>query len=349
MEGIAFMPSKRPRVVFTCCHPDHRKIIWSGRAQAKAGELGLDLIQIDESEKTPDRKFWESVLVDADAIITTWEAPRLEGAILDRNPNLKFVGHAAGSVTGIVSPELFERGVVVSTANQLMAESVAEWSLMMTLIGLRHLHEYVQFGTEVPLRWSNRKALRKSPGRRIGIWGYGDVAKATIRYLRALEIDEILVCDEFLSEKAARSERITKVDLNTLLKRSDVIHLLQSLTPESEGRIGKQELSLIQPGVTLINCGRAHLVREEDLLESLKENRFLFISDVHYEEPRSENSPFAVFPNVITTPHCAGSGREFRFAISMLEEFGRLQRKEPMLYAVDPERVAHMTLEKVIV
>lgn len=343
------MASKRPRVVFTGYRPDHREIIWSDRAEATASKLGLDLIHVGVFERAPGREFWESELVDLDAIITTWEAPCIDARILERNPNLQFIGHAAGSLASVISPDVFDREVAVSTANRLMAEDVAEWSLMMTLIGLRQLHEYAQFGTDLPLRWGYRTTFRQTSGRTIGIWGFGDVAKATIRYLRALGIDEILVCDDVMTEELAHSEGIRKVDLETLLKNSDVIHLLQSLTEDSAGRIGKHELSLIQTGATLINCGRAHLVNEVDLLEALHQDRFLFIADVHYNEPRDEDSPFARLPNVISTPHCAGSGREFRYAIAMLEEFGRLQRNEPLLYAVDPQRVARMTNEKLSV
>ena len=104
--------------------------------------------------------------------MTTWGSPRLDETVLLQNQTLKIVGHVGGSVAGIVSQALYERGVKVCTANTLMARTVAEWSLMMTMVGLRQLLSYAHFGVGgQALDWPRREGNLPPDEAVVGIWG----------------------------------------------------------------------------------------------------------------------------------------------------------------------------------
>ena len=334
--------TESPHIVFTHQADVRNKTLWSDRARSVAEELGFE-VRLNPLAPPLSEEQWAEFFADADAIITTWGAPRLDNAVLARNTRLRFVGHAAGSVAKIASPDLFERGVRLSTANREMARSVANYCLMMTLVGLRDLLAYARFGGARELRRDARMRVRDPRDCVVGVYGYGDVARWFIQRLRPFEPAEILVSDDYLTEEMAREAGVRKVELEEVFARSDVIQLLQSWTQESEGRIGRELFSRIRDGAVLVNAGRAAVTQEAALIEALREQRFTAILDVFHREPLPEDSPLRDMPNVILTPHNAGCEGHGRYVGLMLQEFDRLLKGEPLQYEVTYERAMRMT------
>lgn len=331
-----------PRIFFMAPPGHLQEWFWRGWSKARAQELGFT-IRLNRHPGAPDDAAALAPLQDVEALLTTWGSPRLDAHILDHAPALRIVGHVGGSVAGIASPELFQRGVRLSTANPVMARTVAEYSLLMTLVGLRRLPRYAQFGQAGCLDWGARELPVSPPGAVIGIWGYGDVVRWLLRLLRPLEPGAILVHDEHLTAAAAAAEGVTAVDFDTLFRRADVVHCLTGLTPANRGRVGAAQLAALRSGAVLINCGRAALIQEEALIAALRENRFTAIMDVFETEPLAADHPYRTMPNVILTPHNAGYGRDEYYLGAMLEEFDRFFRHEPLRYEVTLERARTMT------
>jgi phosphoglycerate dehydrogenase-like enzyme len=180
----------------------------------------------------------------------------------------------------------------------------------------------------------------------IGVWGFGDVAKSYLDYVRILEPGEIIVCDDWMTEAMAAEAGVRKVSLEELFERADVIQLLQSLTEKSVGRIGTRELSAIKEGGVLVNAARAAIVDQGALVAETAKGRFTAILDVHHQEPLPDDSPFRSMPNVILTPHTAGREGQERYVAIMLEEFARLERGEALQYEITLERALAMTNQK---
>ena len=82
-----------------------------------------------------------TLLADADACLTGWGSPPLTDEILDAAPKLRLVAHTAGSVKRLVPESIFERGIVVSHAAGVIADAVAEYTILVMLLGLRRVHE----------------------------------------------------------------------------------------------------------------------------------------------------------------------------------------------------------------
>ena len=147
---------------------------WTEQAKTRAAELGYE-VRLNTLPGKLAAGEWVEQLVGVEALLTTWDSPRLDETVLLQNQTLKIVGHVGGSVAGIVSQALYERGVKVCTANTLMARTVAEWSLMMTMVGLRQLLSYAHFGVGgQALDWPRREGNLPPDEAVIGIWGYGD-------------------------------------------------------------------------------------------------------------------------------------------------------------------------------
>jgi len=106
---------------------------------------------------------------------------------------------------------------------------------------------------------------------------------------------------------------IRGVDLETLLRESDVVSLHCPLTPETKGMINRQRLALMKPGAFLLNTSRGPLIVEEDLAEALHEKRIAGAGlDVLPVEPPVTKSPLFSAPNCFITPHQAWATRAAR-------------------------------------
>jgi phosphoglycerate dehydrogenase-like enzyme len=122
---------------------------------------------------------------------------------------------------------------------------------------------YAQFGAGTPLQWTiGHTAPRGLHTMTIGIWGLGAVARRFIPMLASFEPRAILVLSDHLDDAMADNLGVHRVDFDDLFERSDVVHLLEGLTPQSRGRVGARHLAAMPFGATLINAGRAALVQE---------------------------------------------------------------------------------------
>lgn len=331
-----------PNIFFMAPPGFTRDWFWRGASRRRAEELGY-VVRLNECAGAMAKSDWAEQLVGVEALLTTWGSPRLDEEILSKSSALKVVGHVGGSVANIVSPALYERGVRVCTANALMARTVAEWALMMSMVALRRLLSYAQFGASSrALDWAGTRVNTPPAHATVGIWGYGDVARELIALLRPLG-PTLLVCDEYLSPEQAVREGVERTALEDVLSRADVIHCLTGLTPHTKGRIGAAELALIKDGATLINCGRAPLIREEDLISALRQERFWAIMDVYENEPLASDHPYRSMPNVVLTPHNAGCGRDEYYLAAMLDEFARFFSGQELQMEVGWDRASLMT------
>ncbi|MCK5801841.1 MAG: hydroxyacid dehydrogenase [Lentisphaeria bacterium] len=331
-----------PTIVFTAKPSVVRAELWSASAQARAAQLGWD-VRLNECEANLSPSQWADFIADADAVITTWGAPRFDGEVLAKAEQLKIIGHAAGSVANLVSDELYARGIHVVGANVLMARSVAEWCLMMTLLAARRLTEYASLtGPDAP-NTANRARVRGMAEVTIGVWGFGDVVRHLLDMLAPLQPGPILVSDPYLSPEEAERRGVRKVDLDTLCREADIVHTLTSLTEENLSGLDKRRLGMLCDGATVINAGRAPLIEREAFLAELESGRIDAVLDVHYREPVPQGDAFAALRNVVMTPHCAGLGSRAKYVECVLDEFDRFFRGQPLQHEISGARARSMT------
>ncbi|HBG26698.1 MAG: hypothetical protein A2Y10_09100 [Planctomycetes bacterium GWF2_41_51] len=331
-----------PKIFFIEPPGPRRNLLLNNAVLQRAKDLEYKIYLNDNVYSLSDEQ-WAEQLIDVEALITTWGTPKLNKTVLSKNTTLKIIGHAAGSVATFVTPEVFKRGIKVISSNCVMASSVAEWSLMMTIFSLRKTKDFTQFGGTGTISWENRKSGKGVHDSVIGIWGFGDVAKKLIDFLKPFSPKQILVSGYDLTETQAEQSGIRKVSLDELFRESDVIHLLASLTENTKYNVGRKQLELIKTGATFINAGRAVLVEPNALLHELAKNRFNAILDVHYEEPLPLDSPYRKFKNVILSPHTAGCGSEGLYLLHILDEFERFFSNKPLRYEISQERANNMT------
>jgi len=285
-----------------------------------------------------------SLLADADACIASWGTPRFTEAVLESAPRLKLIAYSAGSVKPIVSEAVWERGIKVTTSAPAIAIDVAEFTIGLMIVALKRV---LQFGEKTRIGlWRDKVEESKAKelyGLKIGIVGAGFVGRNVIRLLKNFEVS-ILVYDPYLSEEEAEELGVRKTSLEELMATSDVVSLHAPSLPQTYHMIDASKIKLLKDGAILINTARGALVDEDALVEELKTGRIFACIDVTDPEPPSPESPLRSLPNVLLTPHIAGSianglHRVGRYAI---EEIYRMSRGEPLRYEIRREMLDRM-------
>jgi phosphoglycerate dehydrogenase-like enzyme len=126
------------------------------------------------------------------------------------------------------------------------------------------------------------------------------------------------------------------VTLSELLAGSDVVTLHAPLLPETRHMIGARELALMKDGATLINTARGGLVDHDALISELTAGRIHAVLDTTEPDVLPPTSPLYRLPNVLLTPHIAGSlGNETqRLSDHIIDEVERYARGQPLRHRV---------------
>ncbi|MBC7091355.1 MAG: hydroxyacid dehydrogenase, partial [Nitrososphaeria archaeon] len=230
--------------------------------------------------------------------------------ILDAAPKLKAIFFACGSVKPYITDEVWKRGIKITSAVNVNAIPVAEFTLGMILLSLKHVFKFNNELHEKGLKaWRKTFSRDNVPGyykSTVGIVGFGQVSKHLIKLLQHFDLN-ILIYSKHLSDEEAEILKVKKVPLDELMSRSDVITVHAANIPQNKNLINKDRLSRMKDGATIINTSRGPLIDEEALINELKTERIYACLDVFNNEPPQEKSDFYKLKNCIITPHIAGS------------------------------------------
>ncbi|MCL2744942.1 MAG: hypothetical protein FWE67_13945, partial [Planctomycetaceae bacterium] len=141
-------------------------------------------------------------------------------------------------------------------------------------------------------------------GKTVGLVGFGAVARLAAKFLDAFGAN-IIVYDPFFQKK---DENVEPVELETLMRRSDIVSIHARYSPETHHLIKREHLLMMKSTAVLINTARSGLVDKKALLEILTAKKIMGAAlDVFDEEPLKTDSPFLALDNVTIVPHLAGS------------------------------------------
>ncbi len=322
--------------------------IMSPRAEEKLRALG-EIVQAGPPQGggrnvTADQI--ADLLPGVDAVLTTWGAPRFDRRLLDRADRLQIIAHAAGTIKGIIPPEVFDRGIAVAHAAAVIAESVGEWALTVTLMALRKAYDLNKQMHEPD---TNQDRRRLGFGnelyyKRVGIVAASMTGRAFIRLLQPFH-PEILVYDPYLSDERARDLGVRRIDdLDELFATCDVVSNHAPTTEETNGMIGAAQLARLRDGALFVNTARAAAIDYDALTRELEGGRIRAAIDVFPKEPLALDSPLRRLDNVILSPHVAGGTAESRQRLgeSMVDEIARCFAGEPLRYGVTKQMLATM-------
>src|SRR5580692_6335954 len=299
---------------------------------AAAAALG-DPLAVTELDSPPAR----ARLGVAEVLITSWGCPPLDGDVLRHAPRLRAVLHAAGSVRGHVGQPVFDRGILVTTAADANAEPVARYTLAAFLWAVKKVPFLAADAATYRDDWSYRQRRGEPRGASpvVVLVGFSRVGSRVARLLQLTGTATVLVVDPYADPAAVAATGAQLVTLADALPSADVLSLHAPDLPSTRHMIGAAELAALPPGATFINTARGALVDHAALEQACRAGLHAIL-DVTDPEPLPRTSVLYDLPNVMLTPHVAGSlGAETRLmTASALSELERYAAGLPPLDAV---------------
>ncbi len=297
-----------------------------------------------------DRPWTEEELAEEikgmDVCITHWQSPQITPKVLENADSLKFIGHCAGSVYNIVCPEVYKKGIRVSSSNKVMAKAVAESTLAYFLASRLKLFKYTNITRNGGWKsgigeYGDMKSLH---GADVLFIGFGDIAKFLYELLVPFNIN-LKVYDPYLTKEVinAYSDVDFIHDLDAAFRKADIISIHASRNPGSQRLIGKDRIDTIKNNALLVNTARGSIIDEAYLTEVLKSGRIYAALDVFEEEPLAPDSELRNLPNVICMPHVSGSSVVLEYAEAMIKEISNIIEEKPLEFEITAEKAVMMT------
>lgn len=234
-----------------------------------------------------------------DAICVMRERTPLNASVLERLPNLKFIGSNAPYNASIDLDAARRLGVVVSgTGGRGNGAPELTWALI--LAAAKHIpaeHASIRSGG-----WQVDVGADME-GSTLGLLGLGKVGARVASVGRAFGMN-VMAWSQNLTAETAEAAGVRLVDKTTLLRESDWLSVHLVLSDRTKGIIGAPELALMKASAWLVNTSRGPLVDETALIDALSRRAIAGAPlDVFETEPLPDVHPFRTLDNVLTTPH----------------------------------------------
>jgi phosphoglycerate dehydrogenase-like enzyme len=287
----------------------------------------------------------ETAIGEADYLVGDWTHElALDGAALERARRCRAVFQPTAGTECIDLERAAQLEIPVSNAPGTNDRAVAEWTVMAILALLKDVwrhHQGVQDG-----RWdmvaAGERGVFELGGRTVGIVGLGRIGQAVARRLSAFELGRLVYADErSAGPELEHTLRIERLDIDELCAVSDAVTLHLPLTPRSRRLIDARRLALLRPRAVLVNAARGAIVDEAALAAALDAGRLKGAAlDVFTDEPPPPDHPLRGRPDVLLSPHLAGSTNEARerMIASALANLDRVLRGRDPAHVVNGVR-----------
>ena len=246
---------------------------------------------------------------DYDVILGIFTRP-IENSVIDAGKNLKLISNFGVGFNNIDIKYARSKGVAVCNTPKAVCFPTAEMTMGLMLSAARRITECDRrLRVEKESMWGVMKNLGFTlEGRTLGIIGMGNIGKTVAEMAKVFRMHVIY------HNQHSTVEGYEKVDLDTLLRRSDYISLHTPLTESTRHLIGKRELELMKPTAILINTARGPVVDEAALAECLQNRRIAGAAlDVFEAEPHITEILYKL-DNVVLAPHNATGTIDTRIA-----------------------------------
>ena len=271
-----------------------------------------DLADVVEEYPRTGYELLADHLRDADFAVSN--KCRIDDAVLDACPRLRWVGLTATGTDSLDLEACHRHGVAVANVPGYSTESVAQhgFALLLELAnsiaGRAASLRDGYWQTGVPDSYGIHPHFELA-GRTFGVVGYGAIGRAAVRIAKGFGMRVLAYTRHVKPEYAA--DGVEFVPFEQLLEDSDVVSLHCPATAETRGIINEAALAAMKPGAILLNTARGALVDEAAVCAALKSGHLgYYASDVAAHEPVRPKDELLHCPNVLLTPHVAWATQE---------------------------------------
>ncbi|KAG0070915.1 hypothetical protein BGZ89_012066 [Linnemannia elongata] len=308
------------------------------QARLDKGFDGVDIVQWKEDRAIPRQEFLK-LTKGADGILCLL-TDKIDAELLDAaGPQLKVVSTMSVGYDHVTVSELEARKIALGITPGVLTEATADTTVLLVLSAARRLREGVdaviqgKWGTWSPTWLLGSQLTDKT----VGIVGLGRIGVAVAKRLKAFGVQKF-VYHGTRPKKDAEKEvggEFEFVDMDRLLKESDVICVCCALTDKTKNMFNYEAFSKMKDTVVFVNTARGGIVEQDGLIRALREGKLGSVGlDVTVPEPLPTDSELLSFPNCIVLPHIGSGTLETRTAMSEIAI-------ENVLSGIKGERLPH--------
>jgi len=265
---------------------------------------------------------------------------RIDAALLDASPQLRFVSSMSVGVDHIDVTAATARGIPVGNTPGVLVETTADATFALLLAAARRIVEADRFVRSGHWRednpWSPDFFVgRDVAGATLGIVGLGAVGQAVARRAAAFGM-RVLAWNRTPRDLPG----VTRLSLDEVLAESDFLCVCVALTHDTRGLIGAAQLARMKSDAVLVNTARGGIVDEEALASALREGNLGAAGlDVFEREPVADDNPLLPLPNVVVAPHIGSATVATREKMADMAVANMLAALagEPMPSCVNPD------------
>lgn len=274
--------------------------IFDSGPMEKLKEEGINIIDMRGSG-IDDPKFIEA-LKGVDAVLCGNDL-LVNDAMLDMAPRLKAVAKMGVGLDTVDIKAASNHNAIVFNTPGANNQAVADHTFGLILSLARKIVFCDQSLRDN--RWEHTKIIGMEIWQKtLGLIGLGAIGRCVALRAKGFQM-KVVAHDPFWPEEFAGEHGIEKMQIDDLLKVSDIVSLHLPLTEENRGMINEKTLQSMKPTALLINAARGEIVKEKDLYNALKDSVIAGAGlDVFENEPPT-NSPLLKLDNVVMTPHIA--------------------------------------------
>jgi len=271
------------------------------RAISVLKEAGFEVLY----EEYPDEERLVELVRDVDAIIVR-SKPKVTRRVIESAPKLKVIARAGVGLDNIDLSAAKEHGIKVVNSPAASSRSVAELAIALIFNVARRIafaDRKMREGI-----WAKKQCMGiELEGKTLGIVGFGRIGYQIAKIGKALGMN-VLLYDPYPNEERAKEVGGRFVDLETLLRESDVVTLHVPLVEATYHMINEEKLKMMKSTAILINAARGAVVDTNALVKALEKGWIAGAGlDVYEEEPLPKNHPLTKLDNVVLTPHIGAS------------------------------------------
>jgi phosphoglycerate dehydrogenase-like enzyme len=271
---------------------------------------------------------------------------------------LRWVQIASTGYSQLFRHGLAARGIHATNARGCFDVPIAEWNVAMMVNLARNLRQMIR--NQEAAVWDRAAGFqREIRGATVGLWGYGGIGRETARLAKQLGMRvHVLARDRVRpagnvyrvagtgDPEGSLPDRVFRTGEELeFLGGLDFLVVAMPLTSRTEGLIGQRELEALPPRAFVLNPARGPIIAEEPLVRALASGRLAGAAlDTHYRYPMPPDHPLWRMPNVVFTPHIAGSALSQEFLPRLwdifAENLSRFDRGEPLLNELTANQLA---------
>jgi D-3-phosphoglycerate dehydrogenase / 2-oxoglutarate reductase len=262
----------------------------------------------------PDGKYAAADLAqakDCDAIVAAHEP--LGQQLLDALPKLRIVQRMGVGYNTVDLEAFAKKGLPVCNLGDVNKDALGEHGMALLLALTRRVLENHAHLLQVD--WTGARAILDGTyelkGRTLGVLGFGKAGYEFAKRARAFGMRIVYHNRSPVDARHAEAVEAESRTRDALLREADVVAVMVSLNPSTQGLLDAKALALMKPGAYLINLARGGIVDERALAEALNAGHLAGAGlDVFSVEPITPDNPLLKAKHVVLTAHAAGTTKE---------------------------------------